>query len=199
MEVFYSQNFNFTSLKRKMPSIMADRINKDITNVKRSIEKGIRDSVSPVTGVPFEPISELTRKVRALRRQNRKSKNKPLLATGKMSKLKRVNARSKKLKGTLTMGQAYGAYHLQPQVIQTNFTVKGRKRVVKLSGGRKASARDNRQFFPVKGAKVPMREWFGIPKNYDSSIGFRRMLNKMKVALKQGKKVRRTKIINLEL
>jgi hypothetical protein len=116
-----------------------------------------------------------------------------------MSKLKRVNARSKKLKGTLTMGQAYGAFHLQPQVIKSNFTVKGRKRVVKLSGGRKASTRDNRQFFSVKGAKVPMREWFGIPKNYDSSIGFRRMLNKMKVALKQGKKVRRTKIINLEL
>jgi hypothetical protein len=177
-----------------MPSLIVDRINKDITIVKRSLEKGIRDSVSPVTGQPFEPISDTTKRVRALRRTNRKSKTKPLLATGKMSKLKRVNASSTKFKGTLTMGKSYGVYHLSPRTIQTNFGIKGRKRSVKLSSGNKVSTRDNPNFFSVKGAKVPMRLWFGVPQNYDASVGFNRLIKKMRVALKQGKKVSRVKI-----
>ena len=49
MEMFFSQNFDFRPLKRRMPGLIADRINKDITTVKRAIDKGIKRSVSPVT------------------------------------------------------------------------------------------------------------------------------------------------------
>jgi hypothetical protein len=186
MEMFYSQNFDFKPLKRQIPGLIADRVNKDITTVKREIEKGIRTSRSPVTGQPFAPITETTKEVRALRRQNRKSKNKPLLATGKMSKLIRKNAKARgsSFKGTLTMGREYGAYHNIGYTIKNNFTVSGTTSKIKGKG----------RFFRVKGKKVPMRLWFGVPSNYKPEVGFRRLLNKMQVALKSGKPIRRTRI-----
>lgn len=199
MDIYFSQNFDFNSLKRKVPRLIADRINKDITIVKREIEKGIRDSKSPITGAPFAPITETTRFVRSLRRQNRKSKTKPLLATGRMSKLIRKNAQSRRLKGSLTMGANYGVYHQSPQTIKSNFFVKGRERWVQTHSGNRRRVKGKGTFFTTKGAKVPARPWFGEPRNYDQSIGFRRLLNKMKVALKGGKKIRRKHIGRLTL
>jgi len=201
MDIFYSQNFDFKPLRKKLPGLMADRINKDITIVKRKIEKGIKTSTSPVTGQPFQPITETTKKVRALRRQNRKSKSKPLLGTGKMSKLKRVNAGARTLnKGKLIMGRPYGVYHLTTYTIANNFKVEtiGQKRPPTPSGS-PTKDRDKKRFFNVKGKTVPARIWFGVPKDYSQNVGFRRLLNKMKVVLKQGKKVRRVKIARLSL
>tara|TARA_B100001939_G_scaffold348233_1_gene374587 strand:+ start:5614 stop:6219 length:606 start_codon:yes stop_codon:yes gene_type:complete len=196
MEMFYSQNFDFKPLKRQIPGLIADRVNKDITTVKREIEKGIRTSRSPVTGQPFAPITETTKEVRALRRQNRKSKNKPLLATGKMSKLIRKNAKARgsSFKGTLTMGREYGAYHNIGYTIKNNFTVSGRTRNIKSASGTTSKIKGKGRFFRVKGKKVPMRLWFGVPSNYKPEVGFRRLLNKMQVALKSGKPIRRTRI-----
>lgn len=200
MDIFYSQNFSFKSLRKKLPGLMADRINKDITLVKKQIEKGIKTSTSPVTGQPFKPITKTTKYVRALRRENRKSKTKPLLGTGKMSRLKRINAGARSLeKGKLIMGRPYGVYHLTPYTITNNFMVETTGQARKTPEGFKYKDTDKKKFFNVKGKKVPARIWFGVPKNYDPKIGFRRLLNKMKVALKQGKKVRRVKIARLSL
>ena len=201
MEMFFSQNFDFKPLKRRMPGLIADRINKDITTVKRAIDKGIKRSVSPVTNQPFTPITDTTKQVRALRRQNRKSKNKPLLATGKMSRLIRKNAKARGtvFKGSLTMGRDYGVHHLTGYTIASNFSVNTKGRSFVSASGTRVRQSGKQRFFRVKGKKVPARVWFGIPHDYTQEAGFRRLLNKMKVALKQGKPIRRTRIGMLKL
>ena len=80
MEMFFSQNFDFRPLKRRMPGLIADRINKDITTVKREIDKGIKRSVSPVTGQPYTPITDTTKEVMKFVSKRKRVKKKQKVA-----------------------------------------------------------------------------------------------------------------------
>ena len=123
MKLSLTIDFDFDPLKKDLPRLITERINKDIEIVRKQIEKGLETSKSPVTGRKFAPISEVTEKVRKIRRQTRKSKNKPLLATGKMSKLiikKATQQGDLAFYGFIQMGADYGQFHLQEQTIKTN-------------------------------------------------------------------------------
>ena len=170
MKLFLTIDHDFSNLSKELPKLIVKRINDDIDIVKKQIDKGIKQSKSPVTGQKFAPISKVTEKVRKIRRQTRKSKNKPLLATGKMSRLKVKKAKkqgSSKFYGFIQMGADYGQYHLEPQTIKTNFSAVGRARTKTetIPGGLRKTHNRKQTFFNVKGKKVPARIWFGIPKD----------------------------------
>ena len=118
-----------------------------------------------------------------------------------MSRLIRKNAKARGtvFKGSLTMGRDYGVHHLTGYTIASNFSVNTKGRSFVSASGTRVRQSGKQRFFRVKGKKVPARVWFGIPHNYTQEAGFRRLLNKMKVALKQGKPIRRTRIGMLKL
>lgn len=198
MKLNLTIDFTFDTLKKELPKLMKERINRDIEFVKNEIDKGIDKSISPVTGQPFKPISEVTSRVRNLRRKNRKAKDKPLVSTGKMSKLKVKKAKQQgegKFYGYIQMGAPYGVFHLKPQTIATNFSVKAdekrtRTTITKKKGRTTRKQGDTRNpkgtFFRVKGKKVPARIWFGIPKNYKQKRNFDRFMRDIKRKLKTG-------------
>lgn len=199
MKLNLTIDFTFDTLKKDLPKMMVKRINDDIEFVKEAIDKGIEKSVSPVTGQKFKPISETTKEVRRLRRKNRKSKDKPLVSTGRMTKLKVTKAKTRGkqgMEGSIQMGAPYGVYHLTPYIINNNFVVKSSERRTRTITTKKKGRTTRKQgdikkpagtFFKVKGAKVPARVWFGIPKNYKPERNFNRFMKEMKVKLKTGK------------
>jgi len=199
MKLNLTIDFTFDTLKKDLPSMMKSRINRDIDFVKNEIDEGITKSISPVTGAKFQPITEVTKEVRRLRRKGRKSKDKPLLSTGRMSKLKVKKAKTRgksAFYGYIEMGAAYGRYHLQNYTIATNFTVKSSERRARTTNTKKKGRTTRRQgdvknpqgiFFKVKGKKVPARIWFGIPKNYKQKTNFNRFMRQIKTKLKTGK------------
>lgn len=202
--MFLTVDFDFKPLRKKLPSLMSKRINKDVKFVKKKIDEGIDKGVSPITGEPFKPISEVTKYVRKARRKNTKSDDKPLFGTGQMTKLKVKKSSKTKLSASLTMGREYGAYHLTPYIITNNFSLKrkGQKRVVgrRASGGRRIKTTGKtKEFIKAKGKKVPARVWFGIPQDYIEETSFNWFLDEMKISLKQGKPIIRQKIGNLRL
>lgn len=191
MKLFLTIDFDFEPLKKALPKLMTKRINDDIDIVKKQIEKGLETSKSPVTGKKFAPISEVTEKVRKIRRQTRKSKNKPLLATGRMSKLivkKATQQGNLSFYGFIQMGASYGQFHLQEQVIKTNFSAVGRARSKKekIPGGERKTMNRKSTFFNVKGKRVPARVWFGIPLKYTGKKSFNSFMFAMKRKLKEG-------------
>ena len=146
----------------------------------------------------------MTEKVRKIRRQTRKSKDKPLLATGRMSKLKVQKAKkqgSNKFYGFIQMGADYGQYHLEPQTIKTNFSAVGRARskTQNIRGGKIITYNRKQTFFNVKGKKVPARIWFGIPKDYTGKKSFRSFMAGMKRKLKEGKIIIKKPLGNIKL
>tara|TARA_Y100001973_G_C5153826_1_gene309607 strand:+ start:659 stop:1276 length:618 start_codon:yes stop_codon:yes gene_type:complete len=191
MKIFLTIDHDFSNLSKELPKLIVKRINDDIDIVEKQIDKGIKQSKSPVTGKKFAPISKVTEKVRKIRRQTRKSKDKPLLATGKMSKLKIKKSTKQgknKFKGFIEMGREYGQYHLEPQTIKTNFSAVGRARskTEMIRGGQRKTMNRKHTFFNVKGKKVPARIWFGIPKDYTGKKSFRSFMASMKRKLKEG-------------
>ena len=120
-----------------------------------------------------------------------KLQDRPLVATGRMGRLKIKKAtRQGKLAfyGFIQMGADYGQYHLQEQTIQTNFSAVGRARSKKekIPGGERKTMNRKSTFFKVKGKKVPARIWFGEPKNYTGKKSFRSFMASMKRKLKEG-------------
>ena len=204
MKLFLTIDHDFSNLSKELPKLIVKRINDDIDIVKKQIDKGIKQSKSPVTGQKFAPISKVTEKVRKIRRQTRKSKNKPLLATGKMSRLKVKKAKkqgSSKFYGFIQMGADYGQYHLEPQTIKTNFSAVGRARTKTetIPGGLRKTHNRKQTFFNVKGKKVPARIWFGIPKDYTGKKSFRSFMAGMKRKLKEGKIIIKKPLGNIKL
>lgn len=204
-------DYDFDVLKKDLPKLIAERMNRDMDFVKKEIDDGIKKSVSPVTGTKFKPISEVTREVRRLRRTNRKSKDKPLVATGRMSKLKKVKVKQQganKFSGYIEMGAPYGAMHLQPRTIATNFSVKSSERRTRTSTTQKKGVVKRKQgdvrsprgtFFKVKGKRVPARIWFGVPKRFKEKTNFDRFMKQMNRKLKEGKKIIRQDIGSIRL
>ena len=204
MKLFLTIDHDFSNLSKELPKLIVKRINDDIDIVKKQIDKGIKQSKSPVTGQQFAPISKVTEKVRKIRRQTRKSKDKPLLATGRMSKLKVQKAKkqgSSKFYGFIQMGADYGQYHLEPQTIKTNFSAVGRARskTQNIRGGKIITYNRKQTFFNVKGKKVPARIWFGIPKDYTGKKSFRSFMAGMKRKLKEGKIIIKKPLGNIKL
>tara|TARA_R100000655_G_scaffold47854_2_gene85107 strand:- start:1812 stop:2429 length:618 start_codon:yes stop_codon:yes gene_type:complete len=191
MKISLTIDHDFSNLSKALPKLMVKRINDDISIVQKQIEKGLKTSKSPVTGRKFAPISNVTEKVRKIRRQTRKSKNKPLVATGRMGRLK-IKKATKQGKlafyGFIQMGADYGQYHLQEQTIKTNFSAVGRARTKTqtIPGGLIKTHNRKQTFFNVKGKKVPARIWFGIPKDYTGKKSFRSFMASMKRKLKEG-------------
>lgn len=204
MKIFLTIDHDFSNLSKELPKLIVKRINDDIDIVKKQIDKGIKTSKSPVTGKKFAPISDVTKKVRKIRRQTRKSKDKPLLATGRMSKLKVQKAKkqgSNKFYGFIQMGADYGQYHLEPQTIKTNFSAVGRARskTQQIRGGKIITYNRKQTFFNVKGKKVPARIWFGIPKDYTGKKSFRSFMFGVKRKLKEGDIIIRKPIGSINL
>ena len=204
MKISLTIDHDFSNLSKALPKLMVKRINDDIAIVQKQIEKGLKTSKSPVTGKKFAPISNVTEKVRKIRRQTRKSKDKPLLATGRMSKLKVQKAKkqgSNKFYGFIQMGADYGQYHLEPQTIKTNFSAVGRARskTQNIRGGKIITYNRKQTFFNVKGKKVPARIWFGIPKDYTGKKSFRSFMAGMKRKLKEGKIIIKKPLGNIKL
>tara|TARA_R100000458_G_C8271019_1_gene245750 strand:- start:1656 stop:2258 length:603 start_codon:yes stop_codon:yes gene_type:complete len=189
MKLNLTIDFDWKPLKKDLKSLMADRMNKDMVEVDKMIKKGLKTGVSPVTNSPYAPISEVTKEVRRIRRRTRGSKTKPLVASGKMGKLKMKKVKKQgdlSFYGWIEMGADYGAYHLEPQTIQTNFKAVGRTRKGKKQGDKK---NPKGKFFNVKGKKVPARIWFGVPQNFSQKKNFDRFMAKIKRKLKQGEKI----------
>ena len=204
MKLFLTIDHDFENLSKELPKLIVKRINEDIEFVEKKINKGIKTSKSTVTGKKFAPISNVTEKVRKIRRQTRKSKDKPLLATGRMSKLKVQKAKkqgSNKFYGFIQMGADYGQYHLEPQTIKTNFSAVGRARskTQNIRGGKIITYNRKQTFFNVKGKKVPARIWFGIPKDYTGKKSFRSFMAGMKRKLKEGKIIIKKPLGNIKL
>lgn len=204
MKLFLTIDFDFDPLKKDLPKLMVKRMNDDIEIVKKQIEKGLQTSKSPVTGKKFAPISEVTEKVRKIRRQTRKSKNKPLVATGRMGKLIVKKAKQQgdlAFYGFIQMGADYGQYHLEPQTIKTNFSAVGRARskTEKIRGGERKTLSRKQTFFNVKGKKVPARIWFGVPQKYTGKKSFRSFMASVKRKLKEGEKLIKQPMGNIKI
>ena len=128
--------FSFKKLANKLDSIIVQDLNTVGNHINKAIQDGI-DSGKDIDGKGFEPLRPSTKAFGG---------NKPLDRTGNMRKTKKIPAtRSKKsfiiqMDGKSKKGAYYGAYH------NTGFTQTNPK-----------------QWF--HGAKVPKREWFGIPKS----------------------------------
>ena len=131
-----SKTFDFKKLKRKFPGILSDALNTVGSRLVKSIQDGI-DKGKDIKGNSFEPLSDTTKELGG---------RKPLDRSGKMKKgLKKEPAKPSDLKFIIEMsaesrGEIYGAFHNQ------GYTNSFKKK----------------QWF--KGAKIPMREWFGITK-----------------------------------
>jgi len=211
MKLRLTIDYDFDVLKKDLPKLMAERMNRDMDFVKKEIDDGIKKSVSPVTGKKFKPISEVTKEVRRLRRTNRKSKDKPLVATGRMSRLKKVKVKQQggtKFSGYIEMGAPYGAMHLLPRTIATNFSVKSDERRTRTISTKRKGTLKRKQgdvknpkgtFFKVKGKRVPARVWFGVPKRFTEKTNFDRFVKQMNRKLKQGKKIIRKDIGSISL
>lgn len=198
MKLNLTIDFTFDTVKKELPKLIKERINRDIDFVKNEIDEGLEKSISPVNNKPYAPISEVTSRVRNLRRKNRKAKDKPLISTGKMAKLKVQKAKQQgegKFQGYIEMGAPYGVHHLTEQTIKTNFSVKAdekrtRTTITKKKGRTTRKQGDTRNpkgtFFRVKGKKVPARVWFGIPKRYKEKRNFDRFMRDIQRKLKTG-------------
>ncbi len=192
MKLSLTVDFDFKPLQKALPKMIATRMNADMDLVKGYIDKGIKTSISPVNDRPYKPISEVTKIVRKKRRKN-KSKDTPLVASGRMSKLKKKKALSRgdlKFYGYIMMGAPYGVHHLQDRITATNFSIKARKGAKRKPKG---------TFFSVKGTKVPARVWFGVPSKFTQKRNFNKFMNGMKRKLKEGDKMIRKPIGQIKL
>ena len=128
--------FSFKKFANKLDSIIVADLNAVGSHINKAIQDGI-DSGKDIHGNNFVPLEPITVALGG---------KKPLDRTGKMRKTKKIPAtRAKKsfiiqMAGKSKKGAYYGAYH------NTGFTQTNPK-----------------QWF--HGAKVPKREWFGIPKS----------------------------------
>ena len=145
--------FSFKKLANKLDSIIVADLNTVGNHINKAIQDGI-DSGKDIHGKSFKKLKPVTIELGG---------KKPLNRTGNMRKTKKIPAtRSKKqfiieMSGKSKKGAYYGAYH------NTGFTQTNPK-----------------QWF--HGAKVPQREWFGIPKSmfpgesaYEKAIAERHM------------------------
>ena len=128
--------FSFKKFANKLDSIIVADLNTVGNHINKAIQDGI-DSGKDINGGSFKSLEPITKELGG---------NKPLDRTGNMRKTKKIPAtRAKKsfiiqMNGKSKKGAYYGAYH------NTGFTQTNPK-----------------QWF--HGAKVPKREWFGIPKS----------------------------------
>ena len=128
--------FNFKKFANKLDSIIVADLNAVGNHINKAIQDGI-DSGKDIDGGSFKSLEPITVALGG---------KKPLDRTGNMRKTKKIPAtRAKKqfiieMAGKSKKGAYYGAYH------NTGFTQTNEK-----------------QWF--HGAKVPKREWFGIPKS----------------------------------
>ena len=128
--------FNFKKFANKLDSIIVADLNTVGNHINKAIQDGI-DSGKDIHGNNFVPLEPITIELGG---------KKPLNRTGNMRKTKKIPATRSKKQFTIEMagkskkGAYYGAYH------NTGFTQTNPK-----------------QWF--HGAKVPKREWFGIPKS----------------------------------
>jgi hypothetical protein len=128
--------FNFKKFANKLDSIIVADLNTVGNHINKAIQDGI-DSGKDIKGGSFDSLEPITVALGG---------KKPLNRTGNMRKTKKIPAtRAKKqfiieMAGKSKKGRYYGAYH------NTGFTQTNEK-----------------QWF--HGAKVPQREWFGIPKS----------------------------------
>ena len=134
--------FNFKKLANKLDSIIVQDLNTVGNHINKAIQDGI-DSGKDINGKGFEPLRPSTKAFGG---------NKPLDRTGNMRKTKKIPATRAKKSFTIEMsgkskkGRYYGAYH------NTGYTIVENK--------------FTKAFMPnAIGAKVPKREWFGIPKS----------------------------------
>tara|TARA_Y100000310_G_scaffold132234_1_gene131293 strand:- start:240 stop:731 length:492 start_codon:yes stop_codon:yes gene_type:complete len=147
------KTFNFKKFANKLDGIIVADLNTVGNHINKAIQDGI-DSGKDIKGGSFKALAPITKELGG---------NKPLDRTGNMRKTKKTPAtRSKKsfiieMAGKSKKGAYYGAYH------NTGFTQTNPK-----------------QWF--HGAKVPKREWFGIPKSmfpgesaYEKAIAERSM------------------------
>ena len=145
--------FSFKKLANKLDSIIVNDLNTVGNHINKAIQDGI-DSGKDIKGNNFDKLAPVTVELGG---------KKPLNRTGNMRKTKKIPAtRSKKqfiieMSGKSKKGAYYGAYH------NTGFEQTNPK-----------------QWF--HGAKVPKREWFGIPKSmfpgeaaYEKAIAERSM------------------------
>ena len=134
--------FNFKKFANKLDSIIVADLNAVGNHINKAIQDGI-DSGKDINGKGFEPLRPSTKAFGG---------NKPLDRTGNMRKTKKIPATRAKKSFTIEMsgkskkGRYYGAYH------NTGYTIVENK--------------FTKAFMPnAIGAKVPKREWFGIPKS----------------------------------
>ena len=145
--------FSFKKLANKLDSIIVADLNAVGNHINKAIQDGI-DSSTDIKGGSFKSLEPITVALGG---------KKPLNRTGNMLKTKKIPATRSKHQFTIEMagkskkGAYYGAYH------NTGFTQTNPK-----------------QWF--HGAKVPKREWFGIPKSmfpgeaaYEKAIAERSM------------------------
>ena len=145
--------FSFKKLANKLDKIIVADLNAVGSHINKAIQDGI-DSGKDIKGGSFKALAPITKELGG---------KKPLNRTGNMRKTKKIPATSAKKSFTIEMagkskkGRYYGAYH------NTGFTQTNPK-----------------QWF--HGAKVPQREWFGIPKSmfpgeaaYEKAIAERSM------------------------
>ena len=128
--------FSFKKFANKLDSIIVADLNTVGNHINKAIQDGI-DSGTDIKGKSFKALEPITKELGG---------KKPLNRTGNMRKTKKIPATRSKKQFTIEMagkskkGRYYGAYH------NTGFTQTNEK-----------------QWF--HGAKVPKREWFGIPKS----------------------------------
>ena len=128
--------FSFKKLANKLDSIIVNDLNAVGNHINKAIQDGI-DKGQDIHGKSFKRLEPITVELGG---------KKPLDRTGNMRKTKKIPAKRGKHKFIIEMagkskkGAYYGAYH------NTGFEQTNKK-----------------QWF--HGAKVPQREWFGIPKS----------------------------------
>ena len=128
--------FNFKKLANKLDSIIVNDLNAVGNHINKAIQDGI-DKGKDIHDKSFKQLEPVTVALGG---------KKPLNRTGNMRKTKKIPAKRGNHKFIIEMsgksekGAYYGAYH------NTGFTQTNPK-----------------QWF--HGAKVPQREWFGIPKS----------------------------------
>jgi len=189
MKLNLTIDFDFDPLKKDLKSLMVERMNRDMVEVDKMIKKGLKQGISPVNNARFQPITDVTKEVRKIRRRTRGSKAKPLVSTGRMGKLKMKKVKKQgdlSFYGWIAMGADYGQYHLEDRITQTNFVAIGRTRKGKKQGSKK---NPKGKFYKVKGKKVPARLWFGVPQKFSEKKNFDRFMRQINRKLKQGKKI----------
>ena len=150
------KTFSFKKFANKLDKIIVADLNTVGNHINKAIQDGI-DSGKDIHGGRFKPLEPITKELGG---------NKPLDRTVNMRKTKIMRAtRAKKqfiieMSGKSKKGRYYGAFH------NTGFT-----------------QTNDKQWF--HGAKVPKREWFGIPKSmfpgevaYEKAIASRSLMVK---------------------